>query len=208
MAHLQRLTTAPAAAPFRSLALRVLAARDYDRGRVSVPAERAKRRHLLSLFEERGHRVFVESGTYLGGTVAFFAPRAERVISVEVDRALYERAAQRFARTPNVQIVFGDALDEIPEIVAGLDAPPLIWLDGHFSDGITSQGAEEEPAGTILQRLGERGVPAGTTIVIDDIRLFGTDPGFPPLADVVTMLGDSFPGARVSVGLDALVARL
>lgn len=208
MSVVQRLGSAPAIAPLRSFALRVLAARDYDRGRVSVPSERAKRRHLLSLFEAGGHRVFVESGTYLGGTVAFFMPIAERVVSVEVDRPLYERAARRFAGQPNVEIVFGDALDEIPRIIGELDSPPLVWLDGHFSAGVTGQGAEEEPAGTIIQRLGEHGVPAGTTLVIDDIRLFGTTPGFPPLAEVVVMLGEYFPGARISVGMDALVARV
>jgi hypothetical protein len=41
----------------------------YDAGRVAAPADRAKRRFLLRLFEERRHELLVESWTLLGGTI-------------------------------------------------------------------------------------------------------------------------------------------
>ena len=43
----------------------------FDRGVVAQPAQRSKRRHLLALFEERGHETLIDTGTYLGDTVRF-----------------------------------------------------------------------------------------------------------------------------------------
>lgn len=188
----------------RNLAARVLAVRSFDAGRVAPPSEHAKRRHLRALFRERGHHTLVESGTYRGDTTAYFLPYAQRVLTVEVDGRLAERARQRFADTPKVQVVEGDALVEIPRIVGELREPALVWLDGHYSGGETGQGAEVEPALAIIKRLGGS-APAGTTIVVDDIRLFGLLPDFPRLDDLVVTAREAFPAATMRTGLDSLV---
>jgi hypothetical protein len=188
----------------RSLAARAIALRRFDSGRVEAPAEYAKRRHLLALFHEHGHRVFVESGTYRGDTTAFFLRYAERLLTVEVDPRLFQRARARFAHAPKVQVIEGDALVEIPRVVGELTEPPLIWLDGHYSGGETGKGAEVEPALEIIRRLG--GVaPAGSTIVVDDLRLFGLLPDFPRLDDLIIETRAAFPTATVRAGLDSLV---
>jgi len=192
--------------PVRSAVLRVLAARDFDAGRVGVPSERAKRRHLLTLFRAGGHRSFVESGTYLGGTVAFFVPHAERIISVEVDERLYARAQERFRGVAHVEILRGDAFEVLPRIVGALAEPPLVWLDGHCSDGSTGQGSEFEPAIEILPRLAAS-TPPGTTVVVDDVRLFGSEPRMPTLEALVDGARAAFPSASVRVELDSLVIR-
>jgi hypothetical protein len=202
-----RIATAPASTRLRSLVLRVRAAYEFDCGRVGVPAERAKRRHLLGLASEGGHRTFVESGTYLGGTVEFMLPYVDRVVSVEVDKLLYERARNRFAAEPKAEMVLGDSLEEIPRIVSQLADPPLVWLDGHFSYGITGMGEQMEPSPDILRRMRAQGLPSGSTIAIDDVHLFGTMEGFPPLEALVDSVRETFPDGRLSVGMDALVIR-
>jgi hypothetical protein len=190
--------------PVRSLALRALAARSFDAGRVEVPSEHAKRRHLLELFRERGHRTFLESGTYRGDTTAYFVPHADRVITVEIDDQYYQKAKARFAAEPKVEVVIGDALAEIPRIVGELGDPPLIWLDGHYSGGATGLGVEVEPALTIIELIG--GVaPAGTTIIVDDLRLFGRLADFPGLDDLILTARKAFPTATLRTGLDSLV---
>ena len=172
-------------------------------GRSCEPPAYAKRAHLLRLLEHRGHSVFVEAGTYLGDTAEFFAHRAERVISVELHDGLWQRAAERFAGVPNVDIQHGDATDLVPAIVAGLRAPPLIWLDGHYSGEGTAAGSEIEPAAAILKHLGPVS-PPGTTVVIDDLRLFG-NPRYARLEDLINAAARSFPQAMVRTGLDSLV---
>jgi hypothetical protein len=172
-------------------------------GRSRLPPPSAKRAHLLTLLRERGHTVFVESGTYLGDTVAFMAKHAEHVVSVELHDELWRRAVERFADVPHVDIQHGDGLDLVPEIVAQLTAPPLIWLDGHYSGEGTALGRENEPAASILGSLGEVS-PAGTTVVIDDLRLFGTS-DYARLDELVLSARQAFPAARVRTGLDSLV---
>ncbi|HEX6743691.1 MAG TPA: glycosyltransferase [Solirubrobacteraceae bacterium] len=170
-----------------------------------APEGTAKREHLLSLFRTRAHRTLLESGTFMGDTVEYFMPHAARIISVEVEPKLFADAQRKFDGATNVEIVFGDALHLIPEIVAHLDDPPLIWLDGHFSEGVTGAGDEIEPAASILARLGGVGAPAGTTIVVDDLRLFGLHPDFPGLDELVQRARQGFPDACIRVGLDSLV---
>jgi hypothetical protein len=190
------------------LALRTAALKRFDRGVVGPPSERAMRRHLLALFRERGHRCFVESGTYLGDTVQFMLPHAHRIISVELDDELWQRARERFRGEPAVEIIHGDAELLLPEIVAGLSEPPLIFLDGHFSGPGTSRGTQDEPAVVIVESLGRTGLPTGTTIVVDDIRLFGLQPGMPSLQSLTSTVSSAWPDAQLYTGLDSLVVKL
>lgn len=184
---------------------RAHAAWSFDRGQVAQPAPSAKRRHLLDLFRERGHRVLVESGTYLGGTVAYFQPHAERIVSVEIDPALHARARERFRGAPNVDLRLGDAVDVIPTAVREATGTCLVWLDGHFSGGVTGRGDLAEPAIEVLNRLGNQGVPAGTTIVVDDLRAFGRSEDFPTLVELVDAARVHVPGAHLVSGLDCLI---
>ena len=176
--------------------------------RVWPPPPSLKRAHLLSLFRQRGHRVLIESGTYLGGTVEHFIPHAERIVSVEIDPALHVRAAEHFAPFPHVEIVLGDAAEHVPRIVSRLDLPPLVYLDGHYSGAGTGRGEEFEPAATIVGRIAAAGVPPGTTIVVDDLRIFGRDAEAPTLEQLLAAVGASFPHARVRADVDALIVLL
>jgi hypothetical protein len=192
----------------RELVQRVAAVRHFDAGIVGLPPPRAKRRHLLRLFRERQHACFVEAGTYLGDTVEFFLPHARRIVSVEMDEALWRGAARRFSKHPHVEVVRGDAEQEIPRIVAGIGEPPLIWLDGHYSGEGTAHGEHAEPAVAILEGLGGVGVQPGTTIVVDDLRLFGRLPEFPSLESLTSVAHEAWPEADVYTGLDSLVIAL
>jgi hypothetical protein len=194
--------------PVRELAQRVLALRRFDAGAVDLPSPRAKRRHLLSLFEQRRHDCFVEAGTYLGDTVELFVPRASRIVSVEMEEALWRGASERFSDNPNVEIVRGDAEREIPRVVRELGRPALIWLDGHHSGEGTALGRSYEPAVAILELLGRNGVAPGTTIVVDDLRLFGRLPEFPTLEALTSTAHAAWPNAKIYVGLDSLVIEL
>jgi len=174
---------------------------------VSPPAI-AKQRHLLNTLKSRKHRIFVEAGTYKGETTAFFVPYAEQVFSVELHDGLFAAAEERFAQHPNVTLIHGDSLIEIPKVVANCSTPPLVFLDGHFSGAGTAQGEEMEPAESTLRRLADV-TPAGTTIVIDDLRLFGSGlAGFPQLDVITATARAAFPTAVIRAGLDAIVVEI
>jgi hypothetical protein len=135
-------------------------------------------------------------------------PHADQVISVELHDKLFAAAQRRFAKDPNVTLIHGDSLVEIPKIVANCSTAPLVFLDGHFSGPGTAQGEEMEPAQSTLQRLADV-TPAGTTIVIDDLRLFGSGlTGFPELDAITAAARELFPTAVIRAGLDSIVVEI
>jgi len=66
-----------------------------------IPLPNALKQAIL-LEHARTHdiRVFVETGTYEGKTLAAMVPYFDRLYSVELGEALYERACARFASEP------------------------------------------------------------------------------------------------------------
>jgi hypothetical protein len=185
---------------------RIRAALRFDRGILGAPSDRAKRRFLLNLFKERNHELLVESGTFQGGTVEYFVPHAKRIISVEIEPPLHEAARERFRDTPSVELLLGDAMDLIPQVLETVSEPPFVYLDGHFTGGVNLQpGKAIEPAPDILSALGELSLPAGSTVVVDDLRLFGRGDGFPGLDELTSAARKSFPDAAIYVGIDCLI---
>jgi protein-L-isoaspartate O-methyltransferase len=187
---------------FGQLKNRIDTLRNWDAGYAIPPTARAKQRFLGRLAQEGGHRVFIESGTLFGDTTQYMLRHCELVTTVELEPTLYERAARRFEGNPAVTVIHGDALDEIPQLVAASPHPPLVWLDGHHSGGGTAVGAVVEPAVEILRAL--TGVARGTTLVVDDLRMFGMGdmPTLLELVDAASRVAQS-----VQVGPDNLVIR-
>ena len=182
---------------------RVDSARNWDAGHAIPPPERAKHRFLARLAQERGNRVFIESGTYFGDTTAYMLPLCDLLVTIELDDALYAAAARRFAGDERVRVLHGDGAELVPQLVREAPSPPLVWLDGHYSGGETAHGAVAEPATRILGEL--VGAPSGTTIVIDDLRLFGRG-GWPTLAELVDAA--HAVAKNVRTGPDNLVVRV
>src|SRR5437016_13811659 len=56
-----------------------------------------KRQHLVAWARRTGVRVFVETGTYRGETTLALRRVVERCITIELDRALHDRAKAVFA---------------------------------------------------------------------------------------------------------------
>src|SRR6266481_2354804 len=88
-----------------------------------------KRRVIASYAHRYKLRTFVESGTYLGGTVAFMRRYCPRVYSIEFQAHLAKPAQQRFTHDPAIRILQGDGATWMPQIVAELQEPALFWLD-------------------------------------------------------------------------------
>jgi hypothetical protein len=187
---------------------RVASLRSFDGGVAAVPSELAKHRHLLRLIKQHELPVFIESGTYLGDTTAFLSPHVRRAVTIEIDDRLHSIATRRLARYPNVEVIHGDARDHIPRLVSDVPDPCLIWLDGHCSGEGTGKGGESEPAVDIIEILARTEIASGTTIVVDDLRLFGTDPEWPSLERLVDAAQRFGRQVSVSAQLDALVLRI
>ncbi len=68
----------------------------------------------------------------------------------------------------------------------------VVFLDGHFSGGITARGSIPEPVLFELDILAQHQHRI-CGIVIDDFRLFGVEPGFPKKSELILAIERLFP---------------
>jgi len=79
---------------------------------------------------------FVETGTYEGGAVQQALDAGfQHAHSVELNRPKFNQCAKRFKGIDNVHLYFGPSVAWLPEILAALDGPALVWLDAHHVEG-------------------------------------------------------------------------
>jgi hypothetical protein len=115
--------------------------------------------------------VFVETGTYLGNTTAAAVQFFKELHTIELSPDLAQKAAQRFANLARVHVHQGDSADRLGGILNQLSGAPLIWLDGHYSEGITSCGRKNTPIIDELKSIDLSGI-SNAVILIDDLRMF------------------------------------
>jgi Methyltransferase domain len=175
------------------------------RGRPAPAPPHLKRRIVCELTRRAAARTFVETGTYRGDTIAAVARDVDRVISIELDPRLADAATRRFRARGNVSILVGDSGDALPKVVAELDQPALLWLDGHFSGGVTALGVHVTPIEQELEPILDASRPAHL-VLVDDIRLFDGTDGYPTLERIRELVAAHRPGAVVDVADD--IARI
>jgi hypothetical protein len=158
---------------------------------------------LRSLGKRTGARSLVESGTFLGVTSARCAAAFEQVVTIELDVELARRAAQFLTRYPNVKVLQGDAVTLLPSVFLEQKCTEaVVFLDGHFSGGVTAHGDVPEPAILELEIL----APYSDRIcgiVIDDFRLFGRELCFPKKSELILAIERLFPPPRFELKIHA-----
>jgi hypothetical protein len=160
--------------------------------------------HLRAIARQCGAATFVETGTYLGITADWCSRIFDQVYTIEIEPKLAASATSFLARRSNVRVIQGDAVTELPAIFREnrFDCA-LVYLDGHFSGGVTGSGPLPEPAVQELRALAEFKPRIGA-IVVDDFRSFGHEPGFPRKSELVRAAEDMFGGYDLSVNYDQL----
>ncbi len=153
------------------------------RGGYALPPQSIKLAVIRNNIPNPPPRVFIETGTYYGETVASVMHQYARVISIEVDEALYRKACARFADDINVKIVHGDCAGEFPGVLTELHESAVFWLDGHYSGGETGRGVLDDPILISLNQIAAHPVKEHV-IFVDDARTFDGLGGRPDISDV------------------------
>lgn len=125
-------------------------------------------------FRQYPNKVFVESGSYRGdGIQEALQCGFERVISYEVAPHLYQHCQQRFKNDPRVTLLPRSSVTMGPDLQA-INDRITFWLDGHYSGGETHYVNTKCP---LLQELDiiAQHPRHDHTLLIDDVRLLGTD---------------------------------
>jgi hypothetical protein len=160
----------------------------------SVIKEYAKIYHL---------NTFVETGTYYGDMVEAMRFSFDRIISIELSPVLFEKAKERFKTANHIQIRQGDSSNELEIILGEIQSPALFWLDAHYSGDMTAKGEKDTPIIEELQLL-LRDRSKHHVIVIDDARLFGTDPAYPTLEELSKFIYSKCNNVDINIKDDSI----
>jgi hypothetical protein len=134
--------------------------------------------------------LFIETGTYLGDTIANVSyDKSVQVINIELPDVYYQMAQKRFLNYSNVTLLHGDSAKLIPQVITDLKEPALFWLDGHYSGGLTAKSDLETPVSEELQAILNSPVRSHV-ILIDDIRCFDGTHDYPHLDSILTAIRD------------------
>lgn len=125
----------------------------------------------------RDIRHFVETGTAGGDTCDELANEFDHLYTIEIVPSLYEGSKRRLSKHPNVECLFGDSTAVLPPLLQQIGAPCLFWLDGHFCGSLEARGDKDTPIQEELEIILGTGIPH--LILVDDARLFGSDPAYP-----------------------------
>ncbi len=142
-------------------------------------------------------RRFMETGYGWGRMIRAIAKDFDEIMTIERDDKLYQKAFEEFADAGHVRLFRGDSSTLLPAIILELDGPCLFWLDAHGEDG--------SPVISELRSVLSRGkVGDRDAVMIDDLRCFGVEPGWPSLEEVCATINEYRPDWTVRIESDVL----
>jgi hypothetical protein len=177
-------------------------ARWHRAGRPVPPPPAVKRALIAHYAAESGLRTLVETGTFVGGTVASMLRRFDRIVSMELSEEMADRARRRFAKYRHVTILRGDSSQLLPDVLVALDAPALFWLDAHYSEGATARGPKETPITEELQCI--LAANPSNVVLVDDARCFAGQSDYPTLDELRAFVAARRPDLHFEVADDVI----
>jgi hypothetical protein len=153
------------------------------KGRPIPPPHAVKQKINKYYAAKYGLRVFIETGTYMGEMIDAVWNIFPKIISIEFDLELAERAKNKFSSIPHIKILQGDSGRILSEVMASINEPCLLWLDAHYSGGVTGKSNVETPIVQELNILLNHSA-SDLVILIDDAREFTGNNNYPSLDEV------------------------
>ncbi len=144
-------------------------------------------------------RRLVETGLGWGRMVRPTVKDFDEIISIERDQELYRKGVEEFGDDLSVRLFHGDSSVLLAGIILELDGSVLFWLDAHGADG--------SPVLSELSTILSRGkVGDGDVVMVDDLRCFGIEPGWPLLEEVQKTIREYRPEWVMKMEYDVLTA--
>jgi hypothetical protein len=118
---------------------------------------------------------FVETGSQEGWT--FYTAKDygfDTMYGIELMEEFFVHSTERFKDESNIHIFFGESPDILSNLCPSLTEPTTFWLDAHAS-GEDIPGGKYGPCPLVQELEAIATSPCKNhTIMIDDVRLFGT----------------------------------
>jgi hypothetical protein len=173
------------------------------KGKPVPPPQLYKREVLKKYGLSNGIKTFIETGTYLGQTISYLKNDFDKLISIELDPELYERAKKKFSRNKKIHIYRGDSGEVLEDILKNITEPSLFWLDGHYSSGITAKGKLNTPILQELDHILDHTIEEHV-ILIDDARCFTGEDDYPTIMFLENYIREKKKGLQFSVQDDII----
>jgi len=158
-----------------------------------VPAPHVIKQKIIKNYANRFNiNTMIETGTFMGEMIDAVLNIFPKIISIELDPALAQRAKNKFSSNTHVKILQGDSGVLLRSVIAEIAEPCLFWLDAHYSGGVTSKSDLETPVAKELGMLLDHPC-ADHVILIDDAREFTRQNNYPSLDEVRRLIVSKRP---------------
>lgn len=168
----------------------------------------------VGTFAKFKNPVFVETGAHVGGGIQrALSSGFKEVHSIELDPTHYRNCKRKYAMRKNVHLHLGDSGVILYDVIKNINSPITFWLDGHHMGEGTVVGNSKTPIIAELEHIKRHHIKTHT-ILIDDVRLFGTHYfDFLTLEEVIQKIVEINPDYKISyvdgyAKNDILVARV
>lgn len=140
--------------------------------------------------------VFVEGGTYEGGTAKKMSNMFSKVVTIEKSDVMYTKAKEILNNYSNVTMLKGDTRENLRNVLES-NNNILLWLDAHWSGGETYGKGDECPLVEELEIIFD--YDKNQVVLIDDARCFLAPPpsphdykNWPTLLDIVSVMPENW----------------
>jgi hypothetical protein len=166
------------------------------------PPPEVKHATIKDYAKRFGLSVLVETGTYLGGTIAATRKQFAQIYSIELSPEFHKSAKEKFGDDPKVHLLLGDSGIVLREILLAVNRSALFWLDAHYSGGSTARGAVDSPIVKELDTI--LALRPHSVVLIDDARCFDGSNSYPTLVELSQYVRDKAPHWNLTIKHDII----
>lgn len=166
---------------------------------------------ISSLISQFNINIFVETGTYYGGTAIWASKNFKQVITIEYSQELYESVKKQYQNVKNIEFLWGDSRTKLKDLIPSLKNPALFWLDAHYSGGLTYGEEDQCPIIEEINIINASGLDH--FLLLDDARLFLSPPQpphniqqWPNISELVDALREKVPDKYIVIIEDVIIA--
>jgi len=176
------------------------------RGKTGAVPHWAKEQLVKGYAKKFDRKVFIETGTYLGEMVAAVKDNFEEIYSIELSSKFHSEAVLMFKSYTNICLINGDSGEVLNELLPSIRSTCLLWLDAHYSGGITAKSSQETP---IIKELESvfKNIP-DPVILIDDANNFNGEHDYPTLKNLKSFVTSIHPSASITIKYNVICISL